>query len=214
MSRYYRLRKLNGFSLLELVLVLGIIAALVVGAYLVYKKVDSDRRANSVVQKIGAVAGNYKSLYSGVANPTSTSNDKAVFDYLTDGIYKKTSISVGGASSSGYMADNSFLMIHSSDNYLYMELIVDKDICTKVVTSLLAQAQYIITPDSTTGSSSSYANPATNGLSSLPGGAYYITSYTPSMISNDCSQNISSDLSSALGDGFSHIADINLILMP
>lgn len=55
----------KGFSLLELLLVLGIIAALVVAAFIVYPKVQDSNRAATEAKNISALMAGVKSLYSG-----------------------------------------------------------------------------------------------------------------------------------------------------
>lgn len=58
----------KGFSLLELLLVLGIIAALIVAAFIVYPKVQDANRAAAEAKNISALMAGVKSLYSGQAN--------------------------------------------------------------------------------------------------------------------------------------------------
>lgn len=60
----------KGFSLLELLLVLGIIAALVVAAFIVYPKVQASQRAEAESSNIAAIQAGVKSLYA--ASPSYT----------------------------------------------------------------------------------------------------------------------------------------------
>lgn len=68
----------KGFSLLELLLVLGIIAALVVGAFIVYPKVRSSQQAEQESKNIATIKANLLSLYAPVADVTGVSNTVAI----------------------------------------------------------------------------------------------------------------------------------------
>lgn len=72
----------KGFSLLELLLVLGIIAALVVAAFIVYPKVQASQRAQAESNNIATIQAGVKALY------TSASN----FDKLTTSVAVKAKI--------------------------------------------------------------------------------------------------------------------------
>lgn len=54
----------KGISLLELVLVLGIISALVVAAFIVYPKVQASQRAQAERNNIATILAGVKSLYT------------------------------------------------------------------------------------------------------------------------------------------------------
>lgn len=54
----------KGISLLELVLVLGIISALVVAAFIVYPKVQASQRAQAERNNIATIQAGVKSLYT------------------------------------------------------------------------------------------------------------------------------------------------------
>ena len=60
-----RNKKHKGFSLLELLLVLGIIAALIVSAFIIYPKVMSHVRINNELKNISTVLHGVKTLYQG-----------------------------------------------------------------------------------------------------------------------------------------------------
>ena len=68
----------KGFSLLELLLVLGIIAALVVAAFIVYPKVQASQRSQAESNNIAAIQAGVKSLYSSTSNYTGLSNSVAI----------------------------------------------------------------------------------------------------------------------------------------
>ncbi|HBB8367448.1 TPA: prepilin-type N-terminal cleavage/methylation domain-containing protein [Escherichia coli] len=60
----------KGFSLLELLLVLGIIAALVVAAFIVYPKVQASQRAQAESNNIAAIQAGVKALYASASSFT------------------------------------------------------------------------------------------------------------------------------------------------
>lgn len=63
----------KGFSLLELLLVLGIVSALIVAAFIVYPKVQSSQRAEQEAKNISAIIAGVESLYAGKADYTGIS---------------------------------------------------------------------------------------------------------------------------------------------
>lgn len=56
----YKRKSKKGFSLLELLLVLGIIAALVVAAFIVYPKVQASQRAQAESNNIATIQAGVK----------------------------------------------------------------------------------------------------------------------------------------------------------
>lgn len=73
-----RKKNIKGFSLLELLLVLGIIAALIVGAFIVYPKVRSSQQAEAEAKNIATIKANLLSLYAPVADVTGVNNTVAI----------------------------------------------------------------------------------------------------------------------------------------
>jgi len=67
-------RNKKGFSLLELLLTLGIIAALIIAAFIVYPKVQAAQRAESELKNVATIQAGVKSLYSGMANYQGLNN--------------------------------------------------------------------------------------------------------------------------------------------
>lgn len=67
-------RKASGFSLIELLLVIGFIAGALVLAFVTYPKVQATNRANVEAQHITVFAGGIKNLYSTAQNFGSLSN--------------------------------------------------------------------------------------------------------------------------------------------
>lgn len=68
----------KGFSLLKLLLVLGIIAALVVAAFIVYPKVQASQRAQAESNNIATIQAGVKALYTSASSFTGLTNAVAV----------------------------------------------------------------------------------------------------------------------------------------
>lgn len=69
--------KLNkrGFSLLELLLVMGIIAALIIGAFMIYPKVKASQNVSNESKNLSSLVAGIKSLYKGKADYEGLNND-------------------------------------------------------------------------------------------------------------------------------------------
>lgn len=57
-------RRLRGFSLIELLLVLGVIAVLLVAAFVIYPQVRARNQANTEVTNVRAIQANVRNLYA------------------------------------------------------------------------------------------------------------------------------------------------------
>ncbi|WP_407579587.1 type 4 pilus major pilin [Citrobacter koseri] len=68
----------KGFSLLELLLVLGIVAALVVAAFIVYPKVQASQRSQAESNNIATIQAGVKALYTSASSFTGLNNSVAV----------------------------------------------------------------------------------------------------------------------------------------
>lgn len=68
----------KGFSLLELLLVLGIIAALVVAAFIVYPKVQASQRSQAESNNIATIQAGVKALYTSTSSFTGLNNSVAI----------------------------------------------------------------------------------------------------------------------------------------
>ncbi|MEL7629221.1 type 4 pilus major pilin [Pectobacterium aroidearum] len=73
-NRKYR----KGFSLLELMLVLGVIAGLVVSAFIVYPKVQVAQRVEMESKNIAAIQAGVKALYASAPNYSGLKNTVAL----------------------------------------------------------------------------------------------------------------------------------------
>ncbi len=67
-------RKRKGFSLLELLLVLGIIAALIVAAFIVYPKVRTSQIVDAEAKNIATIRAGLLALYSATSNISGVNN--------------------------------------------------------------------------------------------------------------------------------------------
>lgn len=67
-------RHAQGFSLLEILLVLGIAAALIIAAFVVYPKVQAANRAQAEAQNIAAIAAGARALYASSASYATVNN--------------------------------------------------------------------------------------------------------------------------------------------
>ncbi|WP_233977430.1 type 4 pilus major pilin [Pectobacterium versatile] len=83
----------QGFSLLELLLVLGTIAALIVGAFIVYPKAQAAQRAEIESKKIATIQAGIKSLYAASATYTGLTNSAA----NKAGLFPANMIKIAGA---------------------------------------------------------------------------------------------------------------------
>ncbi|MBN3146279.1 prepilin-type N-terminal cleavage/methylation domain-containing protein [Pectobacterium brasiliense] len=73
-NRKYR----KGFSLLELLLVLGIVAGLVVSAFIVYPKVQAAQRVEMESKNIAAIQAGVKALYASAPDYSGLNNTVAL----------------------------------------------------------------------------------------------------------------------------------------
>ena len=67
MNNFLKFRKEKGFSLLELLLVLGVIAALIVGAFIVYPKVRNSQAIDAEAKNIATIRSGILALYASQA---------------------------------------------------------------------------------------------------------------------------------------------------
>ncbi|UAY90668.1 prepilin-type N-terminal cleavage/methylation domain-containing protein [Pectobacterium polaris] len=68
----------KGFSLLELLLVLGVIAGLIVSAFIIYPKVQASQRVEMESKNIAAIQAGVKALYASAPNYSGLNNTVAL----------------------------------------------------------------------------------------------------------------------------------------
>ena len=92
MKKIKNLKKKNGFSLIELLLVLGIIAALAITAFMIYPKVSASNNAQTEATNINTIKASVTSLYS--SSPDYTGLDTEVG--IKSKIFPDTMINTAG----------------------------------------------------------------------------------------------------------------------
>lgn len=77
MSYVKNKKREKGFSLLELLLVMGVIAAMIIAAFIIHPKVMTHTRVNNELRNISTILNGIKALYSGSPDLTGFSNSVA-----------------------------------------------------------------------------------------------------------------------------------------
>lgn len=144
-------RKNKGFSLLEILLVLAIAAALVIGAFIVYPKVQAGARADAESKNISTIVAGIKSLYTssstyaGLTN-TVAANAKIFPDNMLNGSSTtpinawKGNVTVAAANTGPSSATGS--------SFTIQYLAVPAAECAKIVSGLAGNF-YTVSVDST-----------------------------------------------------------------
>lgn len=136
------IKRKKGYSLLELLLVLGIVASLVVSAFIIYPKIKYAEYVSRESKNIGVILSSVYSLYNGKPTYTGLSTTQLVRPALIfpdDMIVESDSISWGRSKWSGYVtvdsnnvsptgrADSSFTIAYSD---------VPSEVCTKLISAV------------------------------------------------------------------------------
>lgn len=208
----------KGFSLIEILIVLAISISLIAFVYVIFKKVKISEDANSVITDVNVISQKYKSLYLGRTitydqTVSGTDDNSSIFDYVTKGTYAKKKFSLAGSSTEVYMNKTSIVSLNNAANLFNINLIVDRNLCEKVINALLATGNYIITPDTMSGNSKSYVNASNQSLATLPKNVLYTTSYNQTMLTNDCNNSVQPELASMIG-GLSNDSSMSIIVIP
>ncbi len=130
----------KGFTLLELLLVLGIIAALVVAAFIVYPKVRDSRYVDIEAKHIGQIYASVKSAYAGQPDyrGLSTTAVSIPAQFFPDDMLTKN-ITWGMSSWGGYVvvdANNISPSGASNSSFTITYSDVPANVCTRLITSV------------------------------------------------------------------------------
>lgn len=151
----------KGYSLLELVLVLGIIAALIVGAFIVYPKVSSSMKVNKEIKNMTFVINGLVNLYNGKSDLTGISTIVAINAKLVpnDMIIPGNSVSLRntwggivsiGASGSGTGTSTLWHSLNVNESYIpsadcvkFGKAIYDQFALQNSLTALVVNSTYV-----------------------------------------------------------------------
>ncbi|MEG3128455.1 type 4 pilus major pilin [Pantoea cypripedii] len=101
----------QGFSLLELLLVLGTIATLIVGAFIVYPKIHVAQLADTESKNIATIQAGIKSLYSASATYMRLTNSAA----NKAGLFPSNMIKIAGAGTNIVNTRKGYVMLAPAD---------------------------------------------------------------------------------------------------
>lgn len=140
--------KLKGFSLLELMLVLGIIAALIVAAFMIFPKIENSRKANEEVKSIITIKNGIIETYSGKAGYDNGITDSRMISNISPKGNKWNSNEWGGGFS---------IMAQMGDlGFSFVTRAVPQDACIKIVNQLKEQFVRIYVNNTAVVSTSKY----------------------------------------------------------
>lgn len=137
-------KNVKGFSLLEILLVLGVAAGLIVAAFVVYPKVQASNRANAESVNITTIAAGVKALFGsqssfiGLSNTVVNGGNIAPTTMQVSGVPASLVNSWGGVVT---VAPTSFTRTNGEFSITYTK--VPKVECTKLATSLGANFQRV-----------------------------------------------------------------------
>lgn len=137
-------RKQGGFSLVEILLVLGIIAILAIAAFIIFPQVQAANRANTEQSNITTIAAGVKNLYGATRNyngisastlikakiaPSSMYANDSTATALTSSWSAPVAIAASTPTGGTGTANSQFTLTYSD---------VPSEVCTRLVPGLLA----------------------------------------------------------------------------
>lgn len=131
MKKNTKLFNYKGFSLLELMLVLGIIAAIIIGVFIVFPKVDSSIKTNQEIKNILIIKNGIVEAYAGKPTYDGALNDTTFLRNILP-LYTGYNQWKGRFIVSGQMQQE-------ANNYYGFSVVTDaipKDACYKIVANL------------------------------------------------------------------------------
>ena len=141
-------QKIKGFSLIEIILVLSIIAALSVIAFKVFTTVENKRLADTYVQKINIIKSNADSMFniSGrVKLLDDSSSDASIADQLISGsgYTKKYPGAVGYYEDTKTLISTQAVALNNS-NFVIVGFRFPVGMCADFINELVASQNYVI----------------------------------------------------------------------
>lgn len=177
----------KGFSLIEITLSISLILLLGISGFWVQQKLYNSNSANETIKNINLMSSNLRSIASGnVLNVNS--GDFAFFDYLVSDLYKRTT------SNNYYYGDNVLFKFANYNGFIEMRILVNKNICPKIVSDLLNTSLYAIKINPITNLSTLYINPNASTPSSIKKNQYVSNNYDPSILVPECNSGVKSNL--------------------
>lgn len=137
MSKFNLTRKGNkqsGFTLLELLLVLGIIAVLAIAAFVIYPKVQASNRAQTESSNVQTIAAGVKSLYASTGDYTGLDNDTV----LAAKIYPTTMVNADSTASNSSFGQPVDVAVNATDERTFDITYtgVPAEVCTKLASGV------------------------------------------------------------------------------
>ncbi len=141
MSKISEIKRRKGFSLLELLLVLGIIAALIVAAFIVYPKVRTSQIVDAEAKNIATIRSGILALYASQANITGNVTNSVA---INANIFPDNMLVKSGGTVTDVVNSFGGKVTLSTTNWVSFGKIVvnirydnvPKDVCVKLVTAV------------------------------------------------------------------------------
>lgn len=141
MSKFFKMKKGKGFSLLELLLVLGIIAALIVAAFIVYPKVRTSQAVDAEAKNIATIRSGILALYASQATIAGNINNTIA---INANIFPENMLQKSGNTVTGVVNSFGGKVTLSATNWVSFGKVVanvqydnvPKDVCVKLITAV------------------------------------------------------------------------------
>lgn len=164
------MKKQNGVTLLETILVLSLIAVVMVGGLGLYSGASKETKLNQVKRKIVEISSTVKSVYASNKDTTGTGKYRGISQSMLEDELG-LDLSNSYITYIGYYKDSNWADGKSHDSF-YLELSdMSSEACTKLATSEFGQ--FMITPSDPIMSMISNINEAVSNCSA-PGANLYI----------------------------------------